>query len=62
MIAFSNVSDEAMTVFHLARKGYATIREIEAMDTPEFLDLVEFESIALDIEADAYGRRNRTRN
>jgi hypothetical protein len=37
-------------LFHLAKAGYGSIRELEAMDTPEFFDLVEFEQIQRQIE------------
>jgi hypothetical protein len=49
-VAFTNVSDEDATLFHLARRGYGSIAELELMDTPQFLDLVEFEHIQNDIE------------
>lgn len=49
-MAFTNISDEDATIFHLAKRGYGSISEIEQMDTPQFLDLVEFEHIQNDIE------------
>jgi len=39
-----------MTIFQLSRKGYGSLMELRELDTPEFLDLVEFESIINDIE------------
>lgn len=39
-----------MSIMALAKKGYGTIADIEAMDTPQFLDLVEYEHICCDIE------------
>lgn len=42
-----------MTVFHLARRGYGTIEEIESWDTPRFLDIVEYEKIQRDLEQHA---------
>jgi hypothetical protein len=44
------VSDDDATLFHLARRGYGSLQELERMDTPQFLDLVEFEHIQNDIE------------
>jgi hypothetical protein len=49
-VVFSNVSDDDATLFHLARRGYGSVAELEQMDTPQFLDLVEFECIQNDIE------------
>jgi hypothetical protein len=49
-IKYTNLSDYKMTVLYLVNKGYGTIREIEALDTPDFLDLVEYEHIRQDIE------------
>lgn len=34
----------------LSRRGYGSVRELMAMDTPEFLDILETEQIAQDIE------------
>lgn len=39
-----------MTQLTLARKGYGTLEQIKNMDTTEFLDVVEYESIVQDIE------------
>jgi len=39
-----------MTLFSLAKNGYGSIAELEQMDTPEFLDLVEFVHISNAIE------------
>jgi len=39
-----------MTLMHLARRGYGTLREMQQLDTPEVLDLIEFENIQADIE------------
>ena len=39
-----------MTIFQLSKKGYGSLTELKELDTPEFLDLVEFESITNDIE------------
>lgn len=47
---FSNVGDYDMTVFHLARQGYGSVKEIREWDTPQFLDAVEYEQICSDIE------------
>jgi hypothetical protein len=50
-----------MTVFALAKAGYGTVAEIRGMDTPEFLDLVEFESISRDIETHYYEKAKNGR-
>lgn len=50
VVISTNVSDYTMTVFFLVKKGYGSRAEIEAWDTPEFLDAVEYESILNDIE------------
>lgn len=53
-----------MTVCHLASAGYGSIAEIEAMDTPQFLNLVEMEHIKADVAAhhrrmaERHGNRN----
>lgn len=39
-----------MMIFHLARKGYGTVNEIEDWDTPKLLDAIEYERITNDIE------------
>ena len=39
-----------MTIMALAKKGYGTLKELNELDTPEFLDLVEYEHICSDIE------------
>jgi len=39
-----------MTLFSLSKQGYGSILELEQLDTPEFLDLIEFEQIAGAIE------------
>lgn len=38
-------------MFALVKAGYGSLAEIEAMDTPEFLDAIEFEQISADIQA-----------
>ncbi len=40
-----------MTLLSLVKAGYGSLAEIEALDTPDFLDLVEFEAMTRDIEA-----------
>jgi len=45
-----------MAMFALVKAGYGSLAEIEAMDTPEFLDAIEFEQITADIQA--YKSRN----
>ena len=38
-------------MFALVKAGYGSLAEIEAMDTAEFLDAIEFEQISADIQA-----------
>lgn len=38
-------------MFALVKAGYGSLAEIEAMDTTEFLDAIEFEQISADIQA-----------
>ena len=40
-----------MAMFALVKAGYGSLAEIEAMDTTEFLDAIEFEQISADIQA-----------
>lgn len=37
-------------MFSLVKAGYGSLAEIEAMDTTEFLDAIEFEQISADIQ------------
>ncbi len=37
-------------MFSLVKAGYGSLAEIEAMDTTEFLDAIEFEQITADIQ------------
>jgi len=39
-----------MTVYSLSKAGYGNIEYLKSLDTPEFLDLVEFEHISRAIE------------
>lgn len=39
-----------MTVCYLVKQGFGSKKEIEALDTDEFLDLVEFMQISSAIE------------
>ena len=50
LIEKTNVSDDDMKIFYLAKQGYGSIAEIRELDTKEFLDLVEFEQITKAIE------------
>jgi len=34
----------------LVKAGYGTLKELQELDTPELLDIVEFEMITADIE------------
>lgn len=38
-------------MFALAKAGYGGLAEIEAWDTDQFLDAIEFEQISADIQA-----------
>lgn len=38
-------------MFALVKAGYGNLAQVEAMDTPEFLDAIEFEQITADIQA-----------
>lgn len=38
------------TICHLARKGYGSLAELSQLDTPELLDVVEYEQIQQDLE------------
>jgi len=51
LILFTNLDDEKITLLSLVKAGYGSLAELEALDTDDFLDLVEFESISRDIEA-----------
>lgn len=48
-----------MTLFSLAKKGYGSIAELELLDTPEYLDLVEFEQISGAIEHYEYDQASK---
>ena len=39
-----------MLVIGLSKRGYGTIRELEQLDTPDLLDLIEYEQIIGSIE------------
>jgi len=39
-----------MTLFHLAKQGYGSLAELQQLDTPQVLDLIEYEQIQQDIE------------
>lgn len=38
-------------MFALSKAGYGSLAEIEAWDTDQFLDAIEFEQISADIQA-----------
>jgi hypothetical protein len=44
------LTDDAATICHLARKGYGSLVELNALDTPELLDVIEYERIQQDLE------------
>ena len=39
-----------MTLIHLAKQGYGSLKEMHELDTPEVLDLIEYENIQADIQ------------
>jgi hypothetical protein len=41
---------DTATVCHLARKGYGSLAELNQLDTPELMDVVEYEQIQQDLE------------
>lgn len=46
----TNLSDYDFSVFYLSKAGYGSIIEIEGWDTPQFLNLIEYETILNSIE------------
>lgn len=46
----TNLSDYDFSVFYLSKSGYGSLAEIEALDTHQFLNLIEYESILNAIE------------
>ena len=40
-----------MAMFALVKAGYGSLAEVEAMDTTDFYDAIEFEQITADIQA-----------
>jgi len=38
------------TYLALVKAGYGTLKELKELDTPELLDIIEFEMITADIE------------
>lgn len=40
-----------MTLIALVKAGYGSLKELQELDTTEYLDIVEFEMIRGDIEA-----------
>lgn len=43
-----------MTICALARKGYGSVAELSQLDTPELLDIAEFEQMSSAIEQYQY--------
>ncbi|MBE0469597.1 MAG: hypothetical protein IBX55_08855 [Methyloprofundus sp.] len=39
-----------MTICALSKRGYGSIKELQELDTPDFLDVVEFEQMSNAIE------------
>jgi hypothetical protein len=46
-----------MAMFALVKAGYGSLAEVEAMDTTDFLDAIEFEQITADIQAHKMGAK-----
>ena len=44
-------------MFALVKAGYGRLAEVEAMDTTDFLDAIEFEQITADIQAHKMGAK-----
>lgn len=44
-IAHTNISDDNMAIFYLAKNGYGSVDEIEKWDSDRFLDALEYEAI-----------------
>lgn len=44
-------------MFALVKAGYGSLAEVEAMDTTDFLDAIEFEQITADIQAHKMGAK-----
>ena len=40
-----------LTYLALVKAGYGTLKEIKELDTPELLDIIEYEQITADITA-----------
>lgn len=39
-----------MAICYLSKQGYGTVKELMELDTPEFLDLLEYEAINQSIQ------------
>lgn len=46
----TNLSDLHILFFSLVKKGYGSLNEVKEFDTPELIDIIEYESIMNDIE------------
>ncbi len=53
-IKYTNLDDDEFIVCQLVKLGYGSYPELMALDTPEFLNRVEFADISSDIEAHMY--------
>jgi len=49
-VLFTNLDDLTSTEFALVEAGFGSLKEIRALDSRDFLDLVEFKSIQNDIQ------------
>ena len=47
---YTNVSDDDAAMFYLARRGYGSLADLQEWDTPQLLDVMEYEHIQSDIE------------
>lgn len=59
----TNLSDINILYFSLVKKGYGSLYEVKEFDTPELMDIIEYESIMNDIETLVIDdSRNRNEN
>lgn len=46
----TNLSPYMMQCCNMVKAGFGTLTDIQALDTPEFLDILEYECISNDIQ------------
>ena len=51
LIKHTNLSSYMMQLCYLSESGFGTIKELKELDSPEFLDLLEYKQIRNAIEA-----------